>query len=214
MLNLIKTNIRPLYENFELEEMVGADNLQEIKDKVNIYVNNLPKVEREGHNLYIYSKENGTGKTALGYYILKQVKGPRLTYSRESNNEQINVTPIVSVTFFNYLKFCLDKFSQDAKKAKEMVETAPFLLLDDVSPWAGSENPHRDKAELIALMMYRREEMLPTIYTSNLTPEAFEQTFGATAASKIFENFSFIEVRGGDVRPLLFNDMLDKKENM
>jgi DNA replication protein DnaC len=197
-----------LYEHFELEEMVGADNLQEIKDKVNCYINNLPKVEREGHNLYIYSRENGTGKTALGYYILKQVKGPRLTYSREDNTEQIKLTQIVSTSFFNYLKFCVDMFAQDAKKAKEMVETAPFLLLDDVSPWALSSSPHRDKAELIALMMYRREEMLPTIYTSNLTPEAFEQTFGATAASKIFENFSFIEVRGGDVRPLLFNQML------
>jgi len=208
MLNLVKTNIRPLYEHFELEEMVGADNLQEIKDKVNTYVNNLPYVEKTGRNLYIYSKENGTGKTALGYYILKQVKGPRPTYVKEDNLERVQCTQIVSVTFFNYLKFCVDMYSQDAKKAKEMVETAPFLLLDDVSPWALSSSPHRDKAELIALMMYRREEMLPTIYTSNLTPDAFQETFGATAASKIFENFSFIEVRGADVRPLLFNQAI------
>src|SRR5579864_8736109 len=121
MLNLVKTNIRPLYEHFELEEMVGADNLQEIKDKVNTYVNNLPYVEKTGRNLYIYSKENGTGKTALGYYILKQVKGPRPTYVKEDNLERVQCTQIVSVTFFNYLKFCVDMYSQDAKKAKEMV---------------------------------------------------------------------------------------------
>ena len=204
MSHLLETSIPPLYQSWVIQDLVGPDNITEIKQKVSQYLND-PNLELNGNNLYVYSVENGTGKTSLAYYILGQIHAPRMKDNR------IDITPIVAVKFANYLKFCNDPYGQDSKLAKKCVELAPFLLLDDVSPWALSSNLHKDKTELVLLMMYRREHLLPTIITSNLVPTEFDKTFGATVASKVLENFSYIEVVGGDVRPALFTDIFDKE---
>lgn len=206
MSHLVDSSIPPLYQNWSVEDMVGADNIDEIIQKVAQYLAD-PDLEKLGKNLYLFSRENGTGKTSLAYYILNQLKQPRMKtrngiYTMES-------TSIVSVKFANYLKFCLDPFGQDSKYAKKLVETAPILLFDDVSPWALSSNPQKDQMELVLLMMYRREHLLPTIVTSNILPDKFNKVFGGTVTSKVLENFSYIEIRGKDVRPALFPDQFD-----
>ena len=199
MSHLLEQSIPPLYANWQLDQLVGPDNIEEIKQKVSQYLND-PSLELNGNNLYIYSVENGTGKTSLAYYILGQIHAPRM------KEGHIDITPIVAVKFANYLKFCNDPYNQDSTLAKKCVELAPFLLLDDVSPWASTSTTHKDKLELILLMMYRREHLLPTIITSNLVPEAFDKFFGATAASKVLENFSYIEIKGGDVRSAIYGE--------
>jgi DNA replication protein DnaC len=205
MSHLLEQSIPPLYSNWSLDQLVGPDNIEEIKQKVSQYLND-PNLELNGNNLYVYSVENGTGKTSLAYYILGQIHAPRMKDGR------IDITPIVAVKFANYLKFCNDPYGQDSKLAKKCVELAPFLLLDDVSPWALSSNLHKDKTELVLLMMYRREHLLPTIITSNLVPTEFDKTFGATAASKVLENFSYIQVVGSDVRPAIYPDQFEVTE--
>src|SRR5271157_3501921 len=205
MSHLLEQSIPPLYSNWQLQDLVGPDNIEEIQQKVSQYLND-PQLELNGNNLYIYSVENGTGKTSLAYYILGRVHSPR----RKDNNT-IDITPIVAVKFANYLKFCNDPYGQDSKLAKRCVELAPFLLLDDVSPWANSGNLQVDKREFVLLMMYRREHLLPTIITSNLVPEAFEKMYGATVTSKVLENFSYIQVNGGDVRQAIYPDQFDKE---
>jgi DNA replication protein DnaC len=203
MSHLIETSIPPLYSNWDLAQLVGPDNVEEIKQKVSQYLND-PQLELNGNNLYVYSVENGTGKTSLAYYILGQIHAPRL------KDDRVDITPVVAVKFANYLKFCND-YSADFKLAKKCVELAPFLLLDDVSPWASTSTTHKDKLELILLMMYRREHLLPTIVTSNLVPTAFDKFFGATAASKVLENFSYIEIKGGDVRSAIYPSIFDQE---
>jgi DNA replication protein DnaC len=222
MSHLIETSIPPLYNNWDLNQLVGPDNIDEIKQKVSQYLND-PNLELNGNNLYVYSVENGTGKTSLAYYILGEIHKPRVKRKEYTNTywndtelygpskkiyegNSIDITPIVAVKFANYLKFCNDPYGEDSKLAKKCVELAPFLLLDDVSPWASTSTTHKDKLELILLMMYRREHLLPTIITSNLVPTAFDKFFGATAASKVLENFSFIEIQGADVRSAIYPD--------
>jgi DNA replication protein DnaC len=215
MSHLIETSIPPLYNNWNLDQLVGPDNITEIKQKVSQYLND-PNLELNGNNLYVYSVENGTGKTSLAYYILGEIHKPRLkqdaNYHKLRGEGFVDITPIVAVKFANYLKFCNDPYSEDSKLAKKCVELAPFLLLDDVSPWASTSTAHKDKLELILLMMYRREHLLPTIITSNLVPTAFDKFFGATAASKVLENFSYIEIKGADVRPAIYPDQFGENE--
>lgn len=206
MSHLIEQAIPPLYKDWTLDQLVGPDNIDDIKQKIPQYLSN-PELERKGNNLYIYSVENGTGKTSLAYYILGQIYSPR----RKDNNV-VDITPIVAVKFANYLKFCNDPYGEGSQLAKKRAELAPFLLLDDVSPWALSSNLHKDKTELVLLMMYRREHLLPTIITSNLIPSEFDKVFGATVTSKVLENFSYIEVRGGDVRQAIYPDQLQAPE--
>jgi len=199
--HLIENSIPPLYSNWEISQMVGADNVQEIQDKVAQYLND-PDLEKDGNNLYIYSVENGSGKTSCAYYILNKIHQPRI------KDGQVALTSIVAVKFANYLKFCYDF---DEKANKTQVEIAPFLLLDDVSPWANSDYLARDKREFVLLMMYRREHLLPTIITSNLTPETFEKMYGATVTSKVLENFSYIKIDGGDTRPIIYPGIFEEK---
>jgi DNA replication protein DnaC len=213
MSHLIEQSIPPLYQSWQLQDLVGPDNIKEIQQNVSQYLND-PSLEKNGNNLYVYSVENGSGKTSIAYYILGEIHKPRykkiMTADDVWSQSTLDITPIIAVKFANYLKFCNDPYNQDSKNAKRQVETAPFLLLDDVSPWALSSNLHKDKTELVLLMMYRREHLLPTIITSNLVPTEFDKVFGATVASKVLENFSYVEVKGGDVRPAIYPDQFNE----
>ena len=198
---LVETSIPELHRNWDIQDLVGADNLVEIQQKVSQYLHD-PELLINGNNLYIYSIANGTGKTRIAYYILNALSQPRLV------NGNVDILSTASVTFGEYLKFCNDAFNADSKAARKLVMTVPVLLLDDVSPVFCTSNPHKDKMELTLLMMYRRSHLLPTILTSNLVPTEFEKTFGSTAASKALENFSYIEILGADVRPVIYPDQL------
>lgn len=200
---LIETSLPPLHRDWDISEMVGADNLEEVQVKVVTYLNN-PDVIIKGNNLYIYSVENGTGKTRTANFIVKKLHEPRLNAAGA-----IDVAPFAIVSFGEYLKLCGDQFSEDSKEARKLCLTAPILLLDDVSPAFGSSNIQSDRRELLLLMKYRREHLLLTIITSNLTPDAFQNLYGSTASSKVLENFSYIEVRGGDVRQAIYPDTLE-----
>jgi hypothetical protein len=203
---LIETNLPPLHRNWDIKDMVGADNLLEVQQKVVKYLND-PDVVKHGNNLFIYSKENGTGKTRTGYFILYKLHEPRL-----GQDGQPVIIPVASISFGEYLKFCEDKFSTDSKEARKYIMTVPILLLDDVSPVYGTGNLPFDRKELLLLMEYRRRHLLLTIITSNHTPESFHKLYGQTALSKVLENFSYIEVRGGDVRQAIYPDQLQVAE--
>jgi DNA replication protein DnaC len=203
---LIETSLPPLHRDWDIKDMVGADNLEDVQHKVVKYLTD-PNVLFNGNSVYIYSVENGTGKTRTAYYMLYELNKPRL-----DQHGNVVIVPMASVTFGEFLKFCEDRFSPDAKEARRIVMTAPILLLDDVSPAFGTSNVQADRRELLLLMKYRREHLLLTIITSNLTPEAFEKLYGATASSKVLENFSYIEVRGGDVRQAIYPDQLQNAE--
>lgn len=206
MSHLIEFRLPPLHRNWDISDMVGADNLLEVQQKVAMYLND-PDVVKVGNNLYIYSTENGTGKTRTAYFILYKLHEPRL-----GSDGQAMIMDVAAVTFGEYLKFCQDGFSLDSKASRKAVMTAPILLLDDVSAAFGSGNLHTDKRELLLLMKYRREHLLLTIVTSNLTPVAFDKLYGPTASSKALENFSYIEVIGGDVRQAIYPDQLQTTE--
>ncbi len=206
---LIETSLPPLHRNWDIKDMVGADNLQEVQQKVVKYLSD-PNIINNGNNLYIYSVENGTGKTRTAYWLLYELHKPR--HDREGN---VVIFPTAAVTWGEYLKFCEDKFSSECKDARRVAMVSPILLLDDVSPAFGTGNVQVDRRELLLLMKYRREHLLLTIVTSNLIPEEFQKLYGTTASSKVLENFSYIEVRGGDVRQAIYPDQLqtDKEED-
>ena len=199
---LIETSLPPLHRGWDINEMVGADNLEEVQQKIVKYVND-PNVIIKGNNLYIYSIENGTGKTRVANFIVRKLHEPRL-----NADGVIDVAPFALVSFGEYLKLTQDR---DEKQARKLCLTAPILLLDDVSPAFGSANIQSDRRELLLLMKYRREHLLLTIITSNLTPDAFQNLYGSTASSKVLENFSYIEVRGSDVRPAIYPDQFTEE---
>lgn len=207
LLHRVQTYVPPLFQDFDVQELVGAKNMDTVQLQVKTYVDQLSTVERNGHNLFIYSTENGTGKTGIGYYILSAAKGPRL-----NAQGSMDIHKIAAVKFGDFLNLNLQKMTDDIKQALTIIDRTPFLLLDDVSPAFTSGEAHRDSKALLLMMAYRREHLLPTIITSNLTPEKFDKFFGATTASKVLENFSYLEVKGGDMRPILYESLFANQE--
>jgi len=201
MTHTLRTSIPKLHQNWKIEDLIGAENAVEIQTKVGQYLND-PKVLEEGNNLYIYSPGNGNGKTRIANYILAQLHKPR-----RGPDGNVIIVPAYSIKFGEYL-ITRKEFSDENTATRKAVMTVPILLLDDVSLAFCSGNMHNDRRELGLLMDHRREDMHVTIVTSNLTPAKFEENFGMTTASKVLENFSYIQVDGGDVRELLYPDKL------
>lgn len=201
MSHVVRTVIPKLHRDWDIKDLFGAVNTEEIQSKVAKYLSN-PNVLEDGNNLYIYSPMNGNGKSRIANYVLQQLHQPRL-----DNEGSPVIVPIAQVKFGEYL-ISRNQFTDEASADRKLVMTVPILLLDDVSPAFSSNNPHTDKRELTLLVSHRREDQHVTIITSNLIPSEFEKMFGMTAASKVLENFSFIEVKGEDVRDIIYPDKL------
>jgi DNA replication protein DnaC len=201
MSHVVRTAIPKLHRDWDIKDLFGASNIEDIQSKVAKYLAD-PRVVEDGDNLYIYSPVNGNGKSRIANYVLQQLHQPRL-----DSEGKVVILSVAQVKFGEYL-ISRNQFTEEAIADRKLVMTAPILLLDDVSPAFCSSNPHNDKRELTLLMSHRREDQHITIITSNLDPQAFEKTFGMTAASKVLENFNFIEVKGEDVRDIIYPDKL------
>lgn len=201
MSHVVRTVIPKLHRDWDIKDLFGATNLDDVQSKVAKYLAD-PQVLEDGNNLYIYSGTNGNGKSRIANYILQELHKPR--YDSEG---KIVITPIAQVKFGEYL-IARNQFTDEALADRKLVMTVPILLLDDVSPVFCSSNPHSDKRELTLLMAHRREDKNVTIITSNIDPQQFEKAFGMTAASKVLENFSFIEIQGEDMRDIIYPDKL------
>lgn len=201
MSHVVRTVIPKLHRDWDIKDLFGATNTEEIQNKVAKYLADRNVLE-DGNNLYIYSPENGTGKSRIANYVLQQLHKPRL-----DAEGKVVVTSIAQVKFGEYL-ISRNQYTDEALADRKLLMTVPILLLDDVSPAFCSNNPHNDKRELTLLVSHRREDKHVTIITSNLDPASFEKNFGMTAASKVLENFSFIEVKGEDVRDIIYPDKL------
>lgn len=201
MSHVVRTVIPKLHRDWDIKDLFGATNTEDIQAKVAKYLSDHNVLE-DGNNLYIYSPTNGNGKSRIGNYVLQQLHKPRLDVEGK-----VAIVPIAQVKFGEYL-ISRGQYTDDALADRKLLMTVPILLLDDVSPAFCSSNPHNDKRELTLLMSHRREDKHVTIITSNLTPTEFERNFGMTAASKVLENFSFIEVNGDDVRDIIYPDKL------
>ncbi len=200
MSHIVRTTIPKLHRDWDIKDLIGG-NIEEIQAKVAKYLAD-PQVLENGNNLYIFSKINGTGKSRIANYVLEQLHKPRL-----DSEQKVVIVPIAQVKFGEYL-ISRGQYTDEALVDRKVLMTVPILLLDDVSPAFCSNNAHYDKRELTLLMSHRREDKAVTIITSNLTPADFEKTFGATAASKVLENFSFIEINSEDVRDIIYPDQL------
>ena len=123
-----------------------------LKSTVVKYVNEFS--ENNGAGLYIYSEQNGTGKThlscAAGIAIIKKYQSlPRF----------ITVTEMT-----NKIKQAFDTNKDILKKYRE----CDLLIFDDF----GSEKVTEWTEETVfSVLDYREKNILPTIFTSNLKVE-------------------------------------------
>src|ERR1019366_2787213 len=151
MSHIVRTVIPKLHRDWDIKDLFGAVNTEEIQNKVAKYISD-PKILEDGNNLYIYSPMNGNGKSRIANYVLQQLHKPRL----DSEGKAV-IVPIAQVKFGEYL-ISRGQYTDDALVDRKLVMTVPILLLDDVSPAFSSNNPHTDKRELTLLVSHRRED--------------------------------------------------------
>jgi len=158
----------------------------------------------KGLNLFLWSPNNGAGKTYLSYAILKQVRQfeqPLWIRDKEATLPCGNVKTM-AINFKHFVDLC-KTFDDGAKKYQEALYNADYLLIDEVSSNMLSQNPHEDKRQLLVVLDDRLSEFRPTIITSNNSPEEFLNAFGPNIYSRLQSRTEFIEVPGRDMRPIL-----------
>lgn len=112
---------------------------------------------------------------------------------------------VLWVDFNDFLAAVQDTYgSQGDVTARDLTigaAHARFLIFDDMGD-AERQRPISDDRRDItySVLRHRRNEMLPTLITSNLTPEVMYQQFGARIADRVFECCHAVEVAGANLR--------------
>ena len=128
--------------------------MAKVKAIVNGFIVKFSLWQREGKNLYIYSKTKGTGKTMLSCILLNEVT-------------MRHMTPARFITVYDYLNTVTESWKDktgDTSARLRDIETAQLLILDDI----GSQDPNKlVNDSLFKLIDRRYSNMLVTIFTSN-----------------------------------------------
>jgi hypothetical protein len=164
-------------------------------ESVEYFIHNPFPVLEKGLSLFIYSKENGRGKSTLAHYLAYVLAWPFAhteNYSRDR-----------SYAFVDMHKL-MEEFDDDAFDAWK----ATLLVIDDL----GSENRSGWRKEsavamLHRIMHFRRDKKLPTIITANYGPDSLSGFYNGILDSVLEVRpdgeiggklFRQIEVGGGE----------------
>lgn len=144
-----------------------------------------------GRGLLLYGEQYGTGKSMLGYLILKEC---------------------VFAGYRCYATTYLDMLSslkagwrdeQYAKWYRDKIDSAQILMIDDVGKelmQASGFNNDFSKQQLDGLMRTRTQQSRATIITTNLSTGDISRVYGSALWSLISENMTPIKVDGVDYR--------------
>jgi DNA replication protein DnaC len=156
--------------------------LEDVPERVKDAFNRAVVINKKG--LYIYGGV-GTGKTHIAYAIKR-----RYDELRQPN------------LFWNMTELIDEIRSDFNRKEKEftgenVLDYQHLLFLDDI----GAEKPTEWVEEKIYLIVNRRyNDMLPTIFTSNLNISELSDRIGDRIASRIVEMCEIINLEGEDRR--------------
>jgi len=126
------------------------------------YIADPEQVIDRGRSLYIYSQDAGRGKTVLAHYIVKCL----CTHFAKTENYR----PSMSFAFQSANAFLNNAVSY----ADDELWRSTVYVLDDVGNEKRATKQYKEAVApaLQELLQYRRNEQLPTIFTSNYAPEA------------------------------------------
>ena len=127
-------------------------NIDYQKRLVNAFVVNFGIFRSQGRGLYICSKTKGSGKTMLSCCIANEVL-------------KSHDIPVKFISMPEYIELVKDK-GEAAKTKITAVMDAVLLIVDDIG--AVTEDKDWISNAIFRLVNRRHENLLPTIYTSNI----------------------------------------------
>ncbi len=125
------------------------------KKIANAFVKRFDTFRKQGRGLYIYSATKGSGKTMLACCIANEVL------------KKIDI-PVKFISMPEYIETVKDKSEGAKEKIKSVLEAA-LLIVDDIG--ATTEDREWISNAIFRLVNRRHEDLLPTIYTSNVPIE-------------------------------------------
>lgn len=143
----------------------------EIQKKIsNAFVIHFKEFRKQGRGLYIHSQAKGSGKTMLACCLANEVLK----------------THDISVKFISmpeYIELVKDKRDEKIQQ-RETILDAALLILDDIG--AAVEDKEWIRNSIFRLINRRHENLLPTIYTSNVPIDKLK--CGERVTSRIYED--------------------------
>ena len=165
------------------------ESLEEVKECISDYIFTIDKHFDEGTGLFLYGS-NGVGKTMLASIIAREAYRHRYTARR--------------LTFVSYISLYTATFNARSIDERERCESelhrakaVDFLVLEEV----GKEVDSKIALPILEeLLRYREDEMLPTIFCTNLTPKIIGEKYGASVMSLLKGNMFPIKIDAQDKR--------------
>lgn len=166
-------------------------------EAVQYFIYNPVEVMEKGLSLYVFSLENGRGKTTLAHYLMYVLLW---TFSKTEN-----YSPSRTYAFENVHDMCM----KEKNGWEEETWRSTVLVIDDLGTESRSAPWKRDIniAMLHRIMHYRLDHRLPTIITANYAPASLS-TFYEGIVDSVLEIrpdgviggrvFRQVEVGGGE----------------
>ncbi len=173
------------YKDCSLENFEPREGVNEAREKVKQYIDNLEENLRVGHSLFLFG-DVGTGKSHLAFSIYNEAK--KRHFSAIFNTVS-NLMNRLDKAFVN-------------KEAEfdllELLKIADLLVLDDLG--VEVENK-RSKERLYEIIVGRYNSRKATIITTNLKNQnEMIQWLGARVFDRLLESSTFIEFSGKSYR--------------
>jgi DNA replication protein DnaC len=187
--NLILAHIPKKYWKYEWDHIRSDLGMNDYNhdgiEKVNAYLNNIDDMFQDGRGLYIYGG-HGTSKTTTATIILRSVMDKMYTG--------------YYLHFHDLIDFIASVWSDESKKWhwEYIVQKIDFLVLDDIA--RNFKMSEKESFVIDKLFVYRTNNNLPTILTTNLNTDDIGGLLGASILSIFKENVDEVKFVGEDVR--------------
>lgn len=162
------------------------------------YLDNAGLYVERGVNLILHSPDAGTGKTLMLMLAAKKL----LEQGYDVFVAQMNT--IVEM----YTSGWRDKADKDYFERRIM--NCGVLVIDDLGKEAGDKHIEFIDRLLDRVIRHRTASSLPTLASTNLTPEQLDMGYGQYVASLLTETCVFVDTSGPDWRPKARERMQDE----
>lgn len=163
------------------------------------YMQNLAQNYDEGWGLFMYGN-NGVGKTHSSCALLKEIQ-------KQGYSTYCILADVLKASYIDGSRFDADN------SIIQRVESVDFLLLEDLGKEYSGKGSGFAELCFENLLRKRSRECLPTLVTTNLSPQAFKERYKQSAASLAMECMVACEVKGEDHRRALFNAKLQSMQS-
>jgi DNA replication protein DnaC len=156
------------------------------KEKITKYINELPDMMGRGVGLYLYSEENGTGKTAISVIIAKEALRCGYTVFFEESSR---------------LKSCImnKNVFEEGLSIEDRVKQVDLLILDDIGKEYRTASGYAESS-IESLIRDRVQKMRTTVITGNVVPKNLQSIYSDDFAALLKESMIPISVVGHDFR--------------